>query len=906
MSVFKCKMCGGDLNVAEGQTVCECEYCGSRQTVPTLDSEKKLTLFTRANRLRSLCEFDKAFSIYESIIADFPEEAEAYWGLILCKYGIEYVDDPTTAKKIPTCHRSSFDPVLDDPNFEMVMEYADALSRSVYRAEAKEIERLRSGILEVSSKEAPYDIFICYKETDEDGNRTIDSVIAQDVYTALTEKGYRVFFSHISLEDKLGQEYEPYIFAALHSAKIMLAFGTSYDYYNAVWVKNEWSRFLALIAKGEKKTLIPCYKGIDAYDMPQEFRRLQAQDMGKVGAIQDLLRGIEKILPREKKETSKETVVVQQQANANAAPLLKRAFMFLEDGDFARADEFCEQVLNLDPENAQAYLGKLMAELKVNKREQLKNQSQPFDDRSNYIKAVRFGDDSLKEELTSYLDAVVTTRQRNMDKRLKFADGKNRIVSGNGCTFGLKQDGTVVATKYIAVPGDYLGYFGQVEVSNWKDIIALAASSQCTIGLKADGTVVATKYTGDPKYYRGAGEVSGWKDIIAVTGSAGCTIGLKADGTVVATKYTGDPELYCGEGEVSGWKDIIAVTGSAGCTIGLKADGTVVATKYTGDPKEYYGQDAVSGWKDIIAVSHSSGCTIGLKADGTVVATKYTGDPKYYCGEGEVSGWKDIIAITGSAGCTIGLKADGTVVATKYTSDPKYYCGQGEVAGWENIVAIAAGDRCTIGLKADGTVVATKYTGDPRRNHGQDKVDDWTDIIAVTGGRGCTIGLKADGTVIATKYIETEPENSYRWYNKYSGQCDVGKWKLFDNEGTLPEIMQQRIRRCREASERRRQEMEREAERRKQEMEREAERRRQEMEREAERLRQETERKRAERIQELGRLIPDTEKQRQVYQDELANLKGLFTGKRRKELEAQIAEADKRIAALKEELDKLR
>ena len=51
----------------------------------------------------------------------------------------------------------------------------------------------------------------------------------------------------------------------------MLAFGTDYEYYNAVWVKNEWSRFLQLIAKGEKKTLIPCYKNIDAYDMPKEF-----------------------------------------------------------------------------------------------------------------------------------------------------------------------------------------------------------------------------------------------------------------------------------------------------------------------------------------------------------------------------------------------------------------------------------------------------------------------------------------------------------------------------------------------------------------------------------------------------------------------------------------------------------
>ena len=73
-------------------------------------------------------------------------------------------------------------------------------------------------------------------------------------------------------------------------------FGTDYEYYNAVWVKNEWSRFLSLIEKGANKTLIPCYKGIDAYDMPKEFARLQAQDMGKVGAIQDLLRGIEKIL----------------------------------------------------------------------------------------------------------------------------------------------------------------------------------------------------------------------------------------------------------------------------------------------------------------------------------------------------------------------------------------------------------------------------------------------------------------------------------------------------------------------------------------------------------------------------------------------------------------------------------
>ena len=102
MITFKCKMCGGDLHPEENATTCECEYCGSVQTIPTADNEKKGNLFNRANRLRMAAEYDKAAAVYASITAEFPEEAEAYWGLCLCKYGIEYVEDPATAKKIPT------------------------------------------------------------------------------------------------------------------------------------------------------------------------------------------------------------------------------------------------------------------------------------------------------------------------------------------------------------------------------------------------------------------------------------------------------------------------------------------------------------------------------------------------------------------------------------------------------------------------------------------------------------------------------------------------------------------------------------------------------------------------------------------------------------------------------------
>lgn len=400
MAIIKCKMCGGDLNIAEESTVAECEYCGSRQTIPNQDNEKKLTLFARADRLRRACEFDKAAGVYESIVADFPEEAEAYWGLVLCRYGIEYVDDPATGKKIPTCHRSSFDSILDDTDFDQACENADPIARRLYRDEAKAIENIRRGILEVSGKEEPYDIFICYKETDENGGRTIDSVIAQDVYDALTEKGYRVFFSRISLEDKLGTEYEPYIFAALNSAKVMLAFGTDFEYFNAVWVKNEWSRFLALIAAGQKKTLVPCYKCIDAYDMPKEFSKLQAQDMGKVGAIQDLLRGIDKII-------GKGSIMPAGMLSSAATPqnaLTERGMLFLEDKDWAKANEYFERALDQNPHDGQAYLGKVLSMLQLENVTEIDNLVINIQSFNDFTRAMQYATPDKKAMLQEIYD----------------------------------------------------------------------------------------------------------------------------------------------------------------------------------------------------------------------------------------------------------------------------------------------------------------------------------------------------------------------------------------------------------------------------------------------------------------------------------------------------------------------
>ena len=138
--------------------------------------------------------------------------------------------------------------------------------------------------------------------------------------------------------------------------------------------------------------------------------------MSKLGFMQDLIRGIKKIVRTdEPKPTTIRETVVHQAAQTNTAPLLRRAFMFLEDGNWQSADEYCEKVLDMEPENAEAYLGKLMAELHVRMPDGLKDQPESFDDCNNYKKAFRFGDEKLKTKLSEVI-AFISDRNETARK----------------------------------------------------------------------------------------------------------------------------------------------------------------------------------------------------------------------------------------------------------------------------------------------------------------------------------------------------------------------------------------------------------------------------------------------------------------------------------------------------------
>lgn len=447
-------MCGGTIEFEKGNTVGICDSCGTKQTLPKTNDDVIANLFNRANNLRLKCEFDKAAQIYEKIVEQDDSEAEAHWGIVLCKYGIEYVEDPKTFKRIPTCHRTLYQAILADHDYQSAIDYSDSFQQIIYESEARTIDKIQKDILAIVKNEKPFDVFICYKETDENGKRTVDSTIANDIYYQLTQEGFKVFFAAITLEDKLGQEYEPYIFAALNSAKVMLVIGTKPEYFSSVWVKNEWSRYLQLMKSNRSKLLIPCYRDMDAYDLPEEFAHLQAQNMGKIGFVNDVIRGIKKVIQNDEKAK----VVVKESNDSvvplNISPLLERAAIFLEDEKWTEADDYCEKVLDQSPKNAQAYIYKLMATIHVRKQENLINQILPFDDNDNYQKAVRFADDKLKTELIGYIEQI-NTRNYNMKREKEYKTAVELMDSVKWQGFVIQESIYLNASKIFDSISDY-------------------------------------------------------------------------------------------------------------------------------------------------------------------------------------------------------------------------------------------------------------------------------------------------------------------------------------------------------------------------------------------------------------------------------------------------------------------
>ena len=801
MAIIKCKMCGGDIEISADKTFGTCEYCGSTMTLPKVDDEQRAAAFNRGNHFRRSGEFDKALAVYERIVAEDDNDAEAHWCCALCRFGIEYVEDPATYEWLPTCHRASFDSFLEDVDYLAAVEHSDGITRRQYQKDAAKIAEVQRGILATSQNEQPFDIFLCYKETGEDGQRTRDSLMAQEVYYELTEQGYRVFFARITLEDKAGAEYEPYIFAALNSAKVMVVIGTKPEHFNAVWVKNEWSRFLSMMKKDRSKLLLPCYRDMDPYDLPEALSVLQSYDMSKIGFMQDLIRGVKKVIdagkPQEAaKETVKETVVVHNEGGSNVQALLDRGQMALEDGEWSKADEFFEQVLNQDARCGAAYLGKFLARVqcrsaKVYADAYIEDVKDDAPDEKNadacepdeafiaacvgkYTVPGILSGEKIRQMLEfdlEYCEASSLYALRAEEAQGQFAADKDLMRATKYASSEAK-----TITEDIPQTLDKLRADAQkredadkarITADYRKFLTETEAKLEEEHPQRLKEAEEARKAEADRQRKAKAAE----KKIAIVAGIAAVLIVLvlvivnviipaanysKAEKHLAAGDYDGAIATYEKLGD---YKDAAERLADARLQIAYAdAEALLANEDYDGAVEAF---EALNGYKD--AAERAQDCPYieaeQLQAQGNTAEAAIA--------FGKIAGYKDArersFALwdtiaereTLVAGLyqTVALKTDETVVAVGYNDN-----GQCDVSDWTDIVAISAGNYHTVGLKVDGTVVAIGWT-----KNGECDVSGWTDVVGVSAGHVYTVGLKADGTVIATG-LNT------------SGQCDVSDW----------------------------------------------------------------------------------------------------------------------------------
>ena len=325
-----CNNCGGEYEYRNGRWVCRA--CGAFK--PEEISNEEVTLLYTAYQNLRLAKFSESEQEFDDIIEKYPQNPNGYWGRLMARYGIKYERD-FDGRMIPTCYAASIESLLSASDYKKALQYADKDTRAYYREQAEYMERVRKEWIEKASHEKPYDIFICYKDSDlANGiDRTQDSIAAQDLYIHLTNKGYRVFYSHESLRDKVGEKYEPYIFNALSTAKVMLVYGSKPEYITSTWLKNEWTRYEKRIRSGEKdpNSLLVACEGFSPGELPTELSSRQCFNASAKSFYGDLDDKIDQILHPKKKKAA---AVAEEPKKKSKAPLVVFLCLLLAAGIF--------------------------------------------------------------------------------------------------------------------------------------------------------------------------------------------------------------------------------------------------------------------------------------------------------------------------------------------------------------------------------------------------------------------------------------------------------------------------------------------------------------------------------------------------------------------------------------------
>ena len=295
-----CNICGGNLVLKDGHW--ECEACGAPALVDVNMAEDERVALSNASQYLRICNFEKAQKLYMDIMERYPNNPEGYWGYTLAKFSIKYEKDYKNETK-PSCYETNIDSILKSEYYKKAIQLAKGKLKDYYEEQANILERIRLKCLEEADKQPEWDVFLSYKanESGDDSINSQDRIDAYKLYWDLVKHGYKVFFADETLNNRIGEDYEPVIFNAINKAYTMIVYGSKLEYFTSPWIMNEWRRFLKRIERGEKKSnsLLVVYKNINPKDLPAPLDKKQAIKC-EFGAMLDLFEVIDGILKESK------------------------------------------------------------------------------------------------------------------------------------------------------------------------------------------------------------------------------------------------------------------------------------------------------------------------------------------------------------------------------------------------------------------------------------------------------------------------------------------------------------------------------------------------------------------------------------------------------------------------------
>lgn len=361
--VYQCRACGGNVIPDADGKAGVCAYCGKRMVFPRYGTRQ----MNLANQKRVRMEFEQAEALYQDLAMRYPDDPEIWWNILLCNYGIRYEQERD--RRVITVNRMKYGSIYDEEAYKKAVSLADPQQRRIYEEEGRTIQAIQERLIEAARQEERYDIFISFKDKDSYGQRTQDSVLAQDIYDALEDAGYRVFYSRITLRTAIGEEFEPKIYAALQSARMMILVGTTTENIESIWVRNEWSRYLKLMETDAARFLLPVYTiGVRPEQLPSALSGIEGiQVNGEY--LQTLLANVNRRFDR-KADDAAQAGPASQAAIAHSAEelhwqqlqqTLERGWQLINEGQYQEGDACCETALDLEVECAIAWWGKLAA-----------------------------------------------------------------------------------------------------------------------------------------------------------------------------------------------------------------------------------------------------------------------------------------------------------------------------------------------------------------------------------------------------------------------------------------------------------------------------------------------------------------------------------------------------------------